>query len=97
MNQSDSDGETPLHQSIYEGLFCSFLTLPVSTKRIKFLPNVSTGYKKAIELLVEKGANVNAVENDKKMTPLHYIALYDPSSQNKDWTEDDSLSNVLRL
>lgn len=48
-----------------------------------------TGYKKAIELLVEKGANVNDAQNKWKMTPLHYIALYD----HKDWTDVDNLSN----
>lgn len=50
---------------------------------------VSTGYRKAIELLIEKKANVNDTRNKWLMTPLHYIALYD----QKDWTDADNLSN----
>lgn len=52
------------------------------------------GHKKAIEMLIEKGANVK-VADDYKMTPLHYIALYDSTIHGYEhWTEDDSLSNL---
>lgn len=53
---------------------------------------LSTGHKKIIEILIEKGANVNAVDNN-KMTPLHYIASYDHRPNRVNWTEDDRLSN----
>lgn len=33
-----------------------------------------TGNTKLVELLIENGANVNAVENESKLTPLHLIA-----------------------
>lgn len=56
-------------------------------------PIVFIGHKKAIEKLIEKGANVNAVESEQHRTPLHYIAYFDfPSSPPKNWTADDSLS-----
>lgn len=56
--------------------------------------NLSTGHKKVIELLIEKGSNVNAVEKRWNMTPLHLIVLYDSSfSGHEDWTDDDYLSN----
>lgn len=56
---------------------------------------VSTGYKKLIELMIEKGADVNAVENKLKLTPLHIIASYQSMGGyfDYDWNEDDSLSN----
>lgn len=54
---------------------------------------VIEGDKKAIELLIEKGANVNAVDY-RNMTPLHYVAFFDILSRGyENWTEDDSLSN----
>lgn len=63
-------------------------------KWIKLLLNVSTGHKKAIELLIEKGADVNAAENRWKHTPLHWIALFSSSVHgHENWTEDDRLSN----
>lgn len=50
-----------------------------------------TGYKKAIEMFIEKGSNVNAVDN-KKMTPLHYLASLDSSNKgHRNWTEEDNL------
>lgn len=55
---------------------------------------LSTGYKKAIQLLIGKGSNVNAVDN-KDMTPLHYIALLEPSNVgHRNWPEEDSLGNT---
>lgn len=55
---------------------------------------ISAGHKKAIEMLILKGANVNVAERKRQMTPLHYIALYDSSFRGyEDWTEDDYLSN----
>lgn len=55
---------------------------------------VNTGYKTIIKLLIEKGANVNALENIYKMTPLHFIVLLDSSKPgHKDWTDNDYLSN----
>lgn len=40
------------------------------------------------------GADVNAVENRWKMTPLHYIAFVEAAnSHQNDWTEDDYLGN----
>lgn len=54
---------------------------------------VSPGYKMAIELLIKKGAFVNAVTIS-KLTPLHYVAWHDSLNRNqKDWTGDDDLSN----
>lgn len=44
------------------------------------------GHKKAIEMLIEKGSNVNAVENNFKMTPLLFVVIQDS------WNEDDKLS-----
>lgn len=56
--------------------------------------NLSSGYKKAIELLIEKGSNVNAVQNERKLSPLHLIAALNISFSGHDnWTEDDRLSN----
>lgn len=53
---------------------------------------VTSGHKKAIELLIKKGANVNAVENRWKATPLHYIALVEAARYHQNyWTEDDYL------
>lgn len=53
----------------------------------------STGFKKAIEMLIEKGANINAVEDRWKMTPLHYVARAEAARHHQDhWTEDDYLS-----
>lgn len=44
-------------------------------------------------MLIERGANVNAVDAEKN-TPLHYIAAMDNDfGGHEDWTEDDSLSN----
>lgn len=55
---------------------------------------MTTGHKKSIELLIENGANANAVDHW-KMTPLHYIAIMDfTNGANDDWTEGDSLSNL---
>lgn len=54
---------------------------------------VTTGYKKVIEMLIKKGADVNAVDSE-KMTPLHYVAAMDNDfGGHEDWTEDDSISN----
>lgn len=65
-------------------------------KWVKFAFVSQPGHKKAIELLIEKGTNVNAVENRDGMTPLHYIAMVDSSSQShKDWSEDDQISNFI--
>lgn len=59
--------------------------------------SITSGHKKAIELLIEKGANVNAVEKTWNMTPLHFIALFDRErNEFKNWTEDDSLSNFTQ-
>lgn len=58
---------------------------------------ISGAHKKAIEMLVERGLNVNA-KDIKKMTPLHYIAYYNAERRDREgqenWTEDDDLSNV---
>lgn len=44
-------------------------------------------------MLIEKGANINAVESRWKMTPLHCIALVEAARRHQDhWTEDDYLS-----
>lgn len=48
--------------------------------------------------MIEHGANVNAVESEWKMTPLHWIAVLNSSSpQHEDWTDDDSLSNLYNF
>lgn len=39
-------------------------------------------------MLIEKGANVNAVENKQKRTPLHYMAM-----DSETLSEDDQLGN----
>lgn len=63
--------------------------MEANLKWIKFL---LIGYKKTIELLIEKGANVNA-ENKWKWTPLHYVVSLDPLfGGHEDWTDDDYLS-----
>lgn len=54
---------------------------------------LSTGHKKTIELLIEKGANVNAVENTWSMTPLNLLVARDEDRNQEYWTEDDTLSN----
>lgn len=57
---------------------------------------LSPGYKNTIEMLIEKGANVNAAEEVWHNTPLHFVAMVDshsPYHDLKNWTEDDSLSN----
>lgn len=60
----------------------------------KLSPN--TGHKKAIELLIQKGANINAVESISKMTPLHMIAKFDLKNlRSIGWTEDDRLGNSI--
>ena len=63
----------------------------------RYILKLSIGHKKAIKMLVERGANVNAVDGNErlfKMTPLHYIALFDTSNRgHEDWTEDDRCSN----
>lgn len=44
-------------------------------------------------MLIEKGANVNAVDYC-KITPLHNLVALDTLSHgHEDWTEDDYLSN----
>lgn len=52
-------------------------------------------------MLIEKGANVNAISNYREMTPLHYIVMYDSdrddifiSPERRSWTDDDYLSNI---
>lgn len=56
--------------------------------------HTKTGHKKAIELMLQKGVNVNAVENRWNLTPLLYIAVFDFSNEgHNDWTEDDRFSN----
>lgn len=54
------------------------------------------GHKIAIELLVERGANINAKEKIRNMTPLHYMAIIDSSSfhSHKNWSEDDRISKI---
>lgn len=52
------------------------------------------GYKKAIELLIEKGSDVNATQKQWSMTPLHLIALFNAASFNHYWTEDDRISSL---
>lgn len=55
---------------------------------------MSTGHKKVTELLIESGADVNAKENIRKMTALHYIASYDSFDRgHENWTDDDRLSD----
>lgn len=55
---------------------------------------LSTGYKKAIKLLIEKGANVKAVDS-KNMTPLHFIALLESSNVgHRNWPEEDTLGKL---
>lgn len=45
-------------------------------------------------MLIERGANVSAVENTWKMTPLHYLASYASTQRSHGhWTDDDYLSN----
>lgn len=52
-----------------------------------------TGHKEVIELLIEKGSNVNAVENEYNMTPLHFIAALDSTNfGHENWTDDDYFS-----
>lgn len=54
---------------------------------------LSTGLKKLIELLIEKGANVNA-KDGMQQTPLHYITkLGLLRRRRKNWTRNDNLSN----
>lgn len=67
---------------------------PLSIKWIEFTLLLSTGHKNAIEMLIEKGADVNAVENTWKMTPLHFLVIYDQRRNRAHWTEDDTLSNL---
>lgn len=45
------------------------------------------GYKKAVEQLIEKGANVNVTVDSTKLTPLHYLII------SERWNEDDKISN----
>lgn len=54
--------------------------------------NLFIEHKKAIEMLIERGANVNA-QDAYKTTPLHFIAMIDQRHMHKNWTIDDSLSN----
>lgn len=72
----------------------SFIIFWVSIKWIQFLTNyIKTGFKKSIEKLIEKGANVNAVDDSFNMTPLHFIAVVDSSrSKYPNWTDEDGLS-----
>lgn len=63
--------------------------------------SVNVGHRKEIEMLIEKGADVNAVSkslststNAPKMTPLHYLASHDAKkTAHEHWTDDDNLSN----
>lgn len=52
------------------------------------------GHKQAIELLVKRGANVNAKEQNRNMTPLHYMAIVDSPAffGHKNWSEDERIS-----
>lgn len=76
-----------LPQNFSNFSFSSFF-VPICSKAI------SNGYKKAIEMLIEKGADVNVADKT-KTTPLHSIALYDSSFPGYEkWTEDDLLSNI---
>lgn len=51
------------------------------------------GFKRSIELLVEKGANVNAASKRTKMTPL-LILLDSDQDRWVEWTSDDTISKL---
>lgn len=48
-------------------------------------------------MLVEKGVNVNAVDESNRRTPLHCIVYADYPHRvgHKDWTEDDYFSMLI--
>lgn len=97
MNQKDSDGRSPLHQAVIAGIktIHNFHLSILCRLNFHFSVILSTGYKTAIELLIEKGSNVRAVDN-KNMTPLHYIALLESSNVgHRNWPEEDTLGKLL--
>lgn len=48
-------------------------------------------------MLIQKGVNVNAANNDGKMTPLHLLVLFDSLRlYSANWTEEDSLSKFAQ-
>lgn len=90
VNQAGRDGGTPLHQAIIGGIVCSLLSFRKHSFSIVdkiYTFALSTGHKRTIELLLEKGAHINAVENNWQMTPLHFLVVL------ADWNEDDKLRN----
>lgn len=95
VTQMDSNGQIPLHKAIIGGIFSTFfIFLDVSDKinGISMFSFVNTGHKKAIEMLIDNGSDINAGDID-NMTPLHYIVSYDSSKRgHSSWTEDDYLS-----
>lgn len=59
--------------------------------------SVYRAQKMAFKMLIDNGANVNAADN-KKMTPLHYIASLKNDKTDKtslfDGDEDDAIGNL---
>lgn len=102
MNETDSNGETLLQKGEFLKhlkkklikIFTNFFSIFHLKMFCLIFKAISRGHKKAIKMLIEKGANVKVVESKQKMTPLHYIVSYEFSTPwYEDWNEDDRLSN----
>lgn len=90
VNQTDSNGETPLIKGDFLKSKNEFLLF----HNLFFLKAINGGHKHAIEMLIKNGANVNAAEKERGMTPLHYISTVSLTSHlYNGWTEDDCASN----
>lgn len=101
VNQGNSRGERPLNRAIIEAFhhggidLMLFWALSFGFNQMCWISVVETGYKKLIDLMIEKGADVNAVENKLKLTPLHIVASHQSMRgyYDHEWNDDDSLSN----